>query len=124
MPITVKKAAGTTISLIALFVGIVYFSPIIKNMLPSEVFYTLNGRLYPQYSLGSFYPFIVKTAIIIIIAVGILNAIMRNKVAFGLLSSFSIPIIMSIPVIFTAFNPQVNFYMFWAILQIAVIIST
>jgi len=119
----VRKATGTTVSLIVFIVGIVYFLPIIRNTLPYQWFYTLTGRMYPQYAIGGFYPLAVKTAIWIILVVGILDAILRNKIALGFLSSLNIPIVLSIPVIITAFIPRANLYLFWAILQFAVIIG-
>jgi len=120
---TVRKATGTTVSLVVLIVGIVYLLPVIKNSLPYEVFYTLDERMFPQFVHGSFTFFIVKTAIWLIIVVGIFDAILRNRVALGLLSSLNIPIVMSLPVIITAFIPQANIYIFWTVLQISVIIG-
>jgi len=121
--LTVRKATGTTVSLLILIIGIAYLFPIVRNALPYRVLYTLYERIYSQYTLGGIYPFFVKFAVSIIVLVGILDAILRNKTALGLLSSLNIPIVMSIPVIITALIQKANMYMFWAILQIAVIIG-
>ena len=120
---TVKRVTGTTISLAALFVGIVFLFPIIMRVLPYKALYPLDERVCSYYSLGGFYPFFIKAAICIIIGAGILDAILRRRVALGLLSSLSVPIVLCIPIVITALIPRANFYMFWLVMQIAVIIG-
>ena len=120
---SVKKATGTTISLIVLVVGTIYLIPIIISVLPYRAFFPLDARAYSHYPIGGYYPFSMKATIWIIVGVGILDAILRRKVAFGLLSSLNIPIIMSIPIIITEFIPQASFYIFWVIMQITAIVG-
>ena len=121
---TVRKATGTTISLIILIAGLAYLLPLAVNSLRYEVNSTIYGRMYLLDNFGGPYPFVVKAAIWSIIVSGILDAILRNKVALGLFSSLNIPIVMCIPVFIAAFIPPVNSYMFWAVLQLAVILGT
>ena len=120
---TVKKANGTTLSLIVLAAAIAYFLPMIKGALPGELLDILGARMDPGYTLGSLYPQIVKAAFWLIAAAGILDAILRNRVAFGLLSSFSVPIVIGIPVVIMALVQQLDLHIFWAILHVAAIVG-
>jgi len=124
----VRKVSKTTFSLIVLIVGLIYLLPVIRYALLYGEFYTLGNRLYELYYLGGYYlggyyPFIVNAAIWIMIVAGMLDVIMRNKVAFDVLSSLNIPITVSIPVIIAALFPSVDLIMFWGILQLAVILG-
>jgi len=127
----VREVSRTTLSLIIFTIGVVYLNPILKYVFPymfnnqivNVFFYTLAERLHPQNYLGWYYPFIVNVAILIIILIGMLDAILKNRVAFGLLFSLDIPIILCCSVIIMAFIPLVNLYVFWGALQLAVIIG-
>ena len=120
---TVKKSKGTALSLIVLIVAIMYLLPVVRNALPYEVPYILGERMNPGHAIGSLYPLIVKASVWLIVVAGALDAILRNKVALGLLSSFSVPIVMGVPVAIAAFIPRVDLYLFWAMLHIAAMIG-
>jgi hypothetical protein len=119
----VRKASATTLSLVVLIIGLCILFPIIMRSLPYEAVYTLADRFHPQYYFSRYFPFIVKIAIWIIIAAGLLDAIMRHKIAFGLFSSLNVPFMLCIPVFIITFIPPVNPYMFWGAMQVIAIIG-
>jgi len=121
--VTVKKAKATTLSLIALAAAIVLLLPVIRNALPYEVLLTLDSRMNPGHAFGSLYPLIVKAAIWLIVAAGVLDAILRNNAAFFLLSSMNVPIVLGFPIVIAAFVPSVSLHLFWAVFHIAVMIG-
>jgi hypothetical protein len=119
----VRKTTGTTFSLVVLIVGLSYLFPVIMNALPGEVAYTLVGRFHPQYEVGSYHVFIINAAIWISIVAGIIDAILNNRIAFSLLSSLNIPLVMAIPAIIIAVIPAANIYMFWGLFYVIVILG-
>ena len=115
----VRKTAGTTFWLIALFVGFSFLISAIRNE-----FLFLLSRLQPQYYVGSYYFFVVSLAMWAAIIAGTVDVILNNRYHLTLLKSYNVLIVMAIPVIITAAIPFVSIPMFWAVLQLAAVIGT
>jgi membrane protein insertase Oxa1/YidC/SpoIIIJ len=123
----VRKAAGTTFWLIFFFAGLSYLLPAIGNSLPNaiaEAARLLYAKMHPQGYIGDYFTFVAYIAILIMIVVGVLDAIMNNRRHFQLLASFNVLIVLSLPVIVTAVIPPVTLNIFWGILQLVAILGT
>ena len=117
---TVRKAAGTSVSLAVLIVGAILLLPVIKKLLPNEITEIIARRTPNPSSIAGFYTLVVKAGVWMVILAGALDAIMQKRVAMGLLASLNIPLVMCIPVTIAGTIPQVGLYLFWAIAQATV----
>jgi len=117
---TVRKAAGTSVSLAVLIVGAILLLPVIKKLLPNEITEIIARRTPNPSSIAGFYTLVVKAGVWMVILAGALDAIMQKRVAMGLLASLNIPLVMCIPVIIAGTIPQLGLYLFWAITQATV----
>ena len=120
----VKKATRATFWLVFLFTGIILLIPVIKQVLPYEILFSLDIRFRPENDIKSFFPFIVNLAVWIMIAAGTLDVILNNKAHFQLLGSFSVIIVLGIPIIVIASIPSVTLYIFWGAYQLIAILGT
>jgi len=118
----VRKMSATTFSLAVLIIGLYFLLPEMKHILPNNVWYSFYGRLPSQYYIGKYHSFILSASAWLIVLVGIIDAILNNRVALNLLSSLKVPIVLSIAVIIFLFIP-VNNYIFWGLVYIALILG-
>lgn len=120
---SVRKAAVTTFWLIVFFAALSLLIPVIRNALPHEIIYPLETHLHPQYEIGEFYSFIVNLAIWAAIVAGTIDAVLNNRDLFTLPKSYTVLIVLAIPVIIAACIPSSSIYIFWAFSQIMSIIG-
>ena len=113
----VKKASVTTIWLIGLFVGIAILLPLIKQALPKEL-------MHPTYYIGGFYPIVVNLASWAMLLAAAIDVVLNSKYHVGLLGSFVVILILSVPTIIVAIIPGVTPYIFYGICQFLSIIGT
>lgn len=118
----VRKMSTTTISLIVLAVGLYFLIPVIYNALPYEMRYILNRQLDPSpYYIEKYHSVIISAAFWSVVIAGIIDSVVRSRVALELFSSFAVPFILIIPIIIIAIMPSVNVYMFWGLLYVIMI---
>jgi len=120
--INVRKITGTTVSFLMWIIAVYFLFPRILNALPYEAVDTLEWRFHPQYVSG-YDTFIIFAAIWVMVAAGVIDSILNNRVALGLLASFNIPLVLAIPVIILAFIHPVNEHIFWCVLYVTVILG-
>jgi len=118
----VRRMSATTFSLAVFIIGLCFFVPEMRHILPNNVLYSFYGQLPSQYYIGKYHSFILSASAWLIFVVGIIDAILNNRVAFYLLSSLKVPIVLGIAVIIFLFIP-VNNYIFWVLVYIALIFS-
>jgi len=119
---SVRKISATTFSLIVLVIGLYFLLPEIWRNLPNKVWYLFYGRFPPQYYIGNYHSFILSASAWLIVVVGIIDAILNNRIALNLLSSLKVPIVMCISIIALLFVP-VNNYIFWGLVYIVLILA-
>jgi len=118
----VRRMSATTFSLAVLIIGLYFLVPEMRHILPKNVWYSFYGRLPSQYYIGKYHSFILSTSVWLMVVVGIIDAILNSRVAFYLLSSLKVPIVLGIAVIIFLFIP-VNNYIFWGLVYIASILG-
>jgi hypothetical protein len=117
----VRQAAKTTLSLLffaLLFAGLAAIWPRLIGLLPEAAAYTLTARFSPPFAFAGYYAFILGLALRMIVAAGVLDAILRHRTGLNLLSSFS-TLISGLPVVVLAFIPAINAYVCWGVAQMA-----
>jgi hypothetical protein len=118
----VRRMSATTFSLAVLIIGLYFLIPEMRHILPNNVLYSFYGRLPSQYYIGSYHSFILSASAWLIVVVGIIDAILYNRVALNLLPSFKVSIVLIISIIVFLFIP-VNNYIFWGLVYIALILG-
>ena len=81
----------------------------------SGYFYVIRGRLLPNEYIGTYYPVLFYFNVKIIIAVCLIDAILKHKVALRLLSSFVLPLILTAIVTISLCIVKINILQLWAI---------
>jgi len=118
----VRRMSATTFSLAVLIIGLYFLVPEIRHILPKNVWYSFYGRLPSQYYIGKYHSFILSASAWLMVVVGIIDAILSNRVALNLLPSFRVSIILIISIIVFLFIPANN-YIFWGLIYIASILG-
>jgi hypothetical protein len=117
----VRQTARTTLSLLffaLLLAGLAAIRLRLMGLLPEAVVYTLTARFSPPFAFAGYYTFILGLALRMIVAAGILDAILRHRTGFNLLPSFS-TLISGLPVAVLAFIPAINAWVCWGAAQMA-----
>jgi hypothetical protein len=112
----VRRTTITTFSIIAVICGFCFLIPEVRHILPNQA----RRLSYKQYYIGGYHSFILSASAWLIAAVGIIDAILNNRVALDLLSSLNIPIVLIITTFIFLFIP-VNDYIFWGLIYIVLI---
>lgn len=118
----VRETTPVTLSLIVLIIGFSLLIPLIQRSLPYEVWRFFEGRSYALYYIGGFHAFMTKAAVWLVIIVGFIDAILKNRAALSMLSSLNIPIALGIPILRLVFIP-VSAHIFWGLFYVAAIIG-
>lgn len=118
----VRKTTSVTLSLLVLIVGLGFLLPLIQRSLPYEIWRFFEEKFYSLDNIDGVHAFMIKTAIWLIIIVGIIDAILKSRAAFSVLSSLNIPIVLGIPILVFIFIP-VSSYIFWGLFYVVVIIG-
>jgi hypothetical protein len=128
---TVKDITKTTLSVVLLITGFVFFrlhyvkmlSWFIKRFSDNDGYVSLiSGRLFPNEYIGAYYPRLFYFCVIIIIAVRLIDAILGRKVALKTLSSFKLPLLLAVILSIALCIVNINILQLWAIFYGCVII--
>jgi len=117
-----KTAATTNLALIVLIIGLSFLIAWIWRSLPYEIWRFFMGRSQWIYYIGWFHGFITKTAMWLIIIVGIIDAILKRRGVLSAFSSLNVPIVLGVPVVLFVFIP-VSAYIFLGLCYVAAIIG-
>jgi hypothetical protein len=102
---SVRKISATTFSLIVLIIALNFLLPGMRRVLPDSVWYLFYERFPPQYYIGSYHSFILSASAWLIVVVGVIDAILNNRVALDLLSPLRVPIVLSMAIIILNNHP-------------------
>ena len=128
---TVRNITKTTLSVIILITGFVFFRLYYVKLLSRliKLFYNndeyvpvISGRLLPKEYIGSYYPGLFYFCVIIIIAARLIDAILDHKTALKILSSFSLPLFLTALLSIALCIVKINILQLWAIFYGCVII--
>jgi hypothetical protein len=122
---TVRQITKTTVSMIILIIGFVFFrlyyvellSRLLLKFSSSDDGYSsvISGRLFPNEYIGAYYPGLFYFCVIIIIAVRLIDVILKHKTAFKLLSSFVLPLFLTGIATIALCIVKINILQLWAI---------
>jgi len=128
---TVRKITKTTLSVIILIIGFVFFRKYYIGLLLkllNSLFHIENyafiiiGRLFPQKYIGAYFPALFYFGVMVIIIARIIDAILGHKVALSQLSSFSSPLFLTVLVTIALCINKINILQLWAIFYLCLII--
>jgi len=128
---TVRETAKTTVSVVILYIGLIFFrSYYVKLLLKfasfvlsnEEYLSIINGRLLPNKYIGAYFPALFYFGVIVIIAVRAIDAILDKKIALRLLSSFVLPLFLTAVVTIALCIERINLLQLWAIFYVCMII--
>jgi len=128
---TVRKTTKTTVSVLILITGFVFFRLYYIKLLSrflyfissnDEYFSVISGRLFPKEYIGTYYPGFFYFCVMLIIAVRLIDAILDYKVAFKALAPFGLPLIFTVIVTIALCIVKINILQLWAIFYLCLII--
>jgi len=128
----VRKITKTTLSLIILITGFVFFSIFYIKLISGLFGYFSNGedlsfifkeKLFPNNYIGSYFPMLFYLSIIIILTARILDVILERKAAFSLLTSFVQPLLFTVIITIILFIKPLNILQIWAIFYVCILVS-
>jgi len=130
MIMTVRKITKTTLSVIALITGFVFLrlhyvgllSRLFSKFGNDGYFFIISKRLLPREYMGAYYPGLFYFCVIIIIAVCLLDVILDHKVALNTISSFGLPLFLTVIVTIALCIRKINILQLWAIFYACMII--
>jgi len=128
---TVRNITKTTVSVICLIVGFVFFRLYYLNLL-IRFLYKISGndgyafvivkRLFPNQFIGAYYPGLFYFCVIVIIAARLIDAILDHKAGLKLLSSFGSPLFLTLIISIILCIVQINILQLWAVIFLCMII--
>jgi len=127
---TVREISKTTLSVLILIVGIVFFrlfyvkllSGLIKLLLHIDEYAVIIGRLFPNNFIGAYFPSLFYFSVMIIIITCILDIILEHKVAFKIISSFKLILFLTILLTIPLCIGKINLLQLWAIFYFCLLI--
>jgi len=128
---TVRKITKTTLSVIILITGLVFFrkyyvellSKLLKNVFKMEEYAPIIiGKLFPNEFIGSFFPAFFYFCVMVIIITRVLDAIFDNKVAFKILSPFIFLLILTVIISIALCIDKLNLLQLWASIYFCLLI--
>jgi len=128
---TVRSITKTTLSVVILIIGFVFFRKYYVELLSKLINSYLNiedyasviiGKLFPKKYIGAYFPALFYCGIIIIIAARMLEAILNYKVAIKILSSFTFPLFLTAIITVFLCIDKINILQLWAIFYFCMLI--
>jgi len=122
---TVRKITTTTLSVLVLITGFVFFRKyyvLLLSKLMDKFFHieeyapVILGKLFPNIYIGSFYPWLFYFCVIVIIAVRMLDAILEQKTGLKILSPYTSPLIMTAITTIALCIDKINLLQLWGII--------
>ena len=126
---TVRKTAAITLSIFVFLFGFGFliknYSNLLSENIPEIMEYipAVELRLMPYGNLGNYYPTLFSLIMWVILFACLIDGILNKKVAFGLLSSINIPILLFIGTIILLFIEQLSLIRLWGILLLLMLIG-
>jgi hypothetical protein len=128
---TVRNITKTTLSALLLITGFVFFRKyyilLLSNLM--NKFFHMEGyapvifiKLFPNNYIGSYYPKLFYFCVIVIIAARMLDAILDQKAAFGILSPYISPLIITAIISIALCIDKLNMLQLWGIFYFFIII--
>jgi len=90
----VRRASLSTLSLIVFFTAVYFLIPVVASIAPQSFVYILFARSSIELLIGSFHANLINLIGWAIIFVGVVDAILRQKVGFMVIGSFIVPILL------------------------------
>lgn len=127
---TVRNIGKTTVSLLVLITGFVFFrlyyidlvAKLLKLIIKIDCFPLVSTRLFPIEYIGAYYPRLFYICVIAILVVRLIDVILDEKVAFKMLSSFVAPLILMAIITIALCIVKLNILQLWAIIYLCLII--
>ena len=128
---TVRNITKTTLSVIIIITGFVFFrlyyinllSKFMQRIYTNEWYATvIIGKLFPGKYIGAYFPKLFYFCVIIIIAARIIDAILDRKTAFGILSPFKLPLFLTAIITAAICIEKLNILQLWAIFYLCILI--
>jgi hypothetical protein len=122
---TVRNIAKTTLSVLTLITGFVFFrkyyilllSKLMAKFYPIEEYAPIIlGKLFPNNYIGSYYPRLFYFCVIIIIAARLLDAILEQKTALKILSPYISPLILTVITTIALCIDKINLLQLWGLI--------
>jgi len=129
---TVRQTTKTTLSVLVLITGFVFFSKYYVVLLSrimqkfSHIQYyapIILGKLFPNNSLGSYYPRLFYFSVIIIIATLLLDVILEERAGLTVLSPYISPLILTVIISVALCINKLNLLQLWGIFYFCLLIS-
>jgi len=128
---TVRNITKTTLSVLVLITGFVFFSKYYIVLL-TRIMHTLFhieeyapivlNKLLPSGYIGSYYPWLFYFSVIVIIAARMLDAILEQKTALKILSPYISPLILTFIISVALCIDKLNMLQLWGIIYFCLLI--
>jgi len=128
---TVRSTTKTTLSVLVLITGLVYFRKyyiVFLSRIMFKIFHIseyapiILGKLFPNNYIGSYYPWLFYFCVIVIIAVRMINSILDQEVAFKILSPFIFPLVLTVIISIALCINKLNLLQLWGIIYFCLLI--
>jgi len=119
---TVRKITKTTVSVVILFIGFVFFRKYYVELVSKLMSYffhieefipVITARLFPKMYIGAYYPSLFYFSVVVILIARMLDAIFDNKAALNILSPFVSIIIMTVVITAAICIKKINILQLW-----------
>lgn len=119
----VRKMTQTTFSLAVLLVGLSILLPRLWRTAPYEFWFPLENRLLTRYYLSGYTLSLFSLSAWLLMAAGLLDAILHRRTVLYVLYSFRAVLCMGVLVLSFALMSEITFYIYWGLIHLITLVG-